>query len=334
MEHPKIPYLADAIDLESEYADRYINVISHPDKCERMDLHHIVPVSFYADVLGVENCRSAASPDMVTENLVLLSKGHHLLAHYYLSRCARKCISTQMINAFRQMYNGRGKWEDDEVLRASKEIDEYYESLKGQAIPHKDGTEVINRENLVSLARWKDGAKVGVECKMRPNGKLVEIFDHDRRLRVRVEYGRYFQILYYHKDEPKKPVVFEIRYDEDERGHTMSIMDNPLVWGYFSCYYSPTHHYGEDNWIRHRAGYTTNGKEYVGSPEFRRLAKSIIPLMRYYIPLMDFSPDLPVDPKSYTEFMEETKPIKRYIDGLENAEPLEAIPIPKMPGIG
>ncbi len=56
--------------------------------------------------------------------------------------------------------------------------------------------------------------------------------------------------------------------------------------------------------------------------------------MRYYIPVMDFSPDLPVDPKSFIEFMENAKPIKKYIDGLENAEPLEPIPIPKMPGIG
>ena len=98
-------YIEQAIDLESPWAKKYLELVSRPDKCAVREVHHIVPVAFYEDVLGVVSTRQSGSPDMNPENLVELSGGHHLLAHYYLYRCARQCIKVQMASAVSMMFS-------------------------------------------------------------------------------------------------------------------------------------------------------------------------------------------------------------------------------------
>ena len=84
-----IPHLADCLDLDNPYAKKYIELISAPDAGNELEGHHIVPAAFYKYVLGCEKTRLVSSLDMVPENIVLLSKMRHILAHYYLARCIK-----------------------------------------------------------------------------------------------------------------------------------------------------------------------------------------------------------------------------------------------------
>lgn len=287
----RIPHLAKAIDLESEYASKYLELIAAPGKCAgASEDHHIVPVAFYADVLGITTCRQAGSPDMVRNNIVTLSKGQHLVAHYYLLRCARQCIKAQMYNAFRRMYNNRGEWEDDEVLRVAKEMDEYYASLKGKPIPHKDGVQIIRRANHISVDHWKDGRVCGTSVKMRPNGKLIEVWDHETDMCVQLEYGYSFHI-YHHNRYPERSssvTINPIGFDVTRTEYSISITDKGSAT--FSCSFGNDCHYdAASGRLQLGPGYNLYGCHApVHTEEFKKLVNSMRPIAEAYIPLMDF----------------------------------------------
>lgn len=105
-----IPHLADCIDLDNPYAQKYIELISTPDAGTEVEGHHIVPVAFYKYVLGCEKTRLVSSLDMVPENIVQLSKEHHIIAHYYLARCIKhpnNIFTDSQIYAFVNMFSKR-----------------------------------------------------------------------------------------------------------------------------------------------------------------------------------------------------------------------------------
>ena len=105
-----IPHLADCIDLDNPYAQKYIELISTPDVENEVEEHHIVPVAFYKYVLGCEKTRLVSSLDMVPENIVSLSKEHHITAHYYLARCIKhpnNIFTDSQIYAFVNMFSKR-----------------------------------------------------------------------------------------------------------------------------------------------------------------------------------------------------------------------------------
>jgi hypothetical protein len=105
-----IPHLADCIDLNNPYAQKYIELISTPDAGDDVEGHHIVPAAFYKYVLGCEKTRLVSSLDMVPENIVQLSKEHHIMAHYYLARCIKhpnNIFTDSQIYAFVNMFSKR-----------------------------------------------------------------------------------------------------------------------------------------------------------------------------------------------------------------------------------
>ena len=123
-----VMYITDAIHTKSLYGKKYLELVSHADNTTYVHVHHIVPVAFYSDVLHIPACRKPDSVDMNPANLVALSRGHHLLAHYYLMKCAKPCISIQMANAFKFIYNATDVTQITEidVIRRMKEIDTEY----------------------------------------------------------------------------------------------------------------------------------------------------------------------------------------------------------------
>jgi hypothetical protein len=105
-----IPHLADCLDLDNPYAKKYIELISAPDAGNELEGHHIVPAAFYKYVLGCEKTRLVSSLDMVPENIVLLSKMRHILAHYYLARCIKhpnNIFTDSQLYAFVNMFSKR-----------------------------------------------------------------------------------------------------------------------------------------------------------------------------------------------------------------------------------
>ena len=104
MNRISVPYLAECIFMDSESAKKYIEIVSSPDtEAEKADIHHIVPVSYFRQEIGIDNARSAYSPDMAPENLVRLTHERHLLAHYYLHLCIRPKYRNAMALAFAMM---------------------------------------------------------------------------------------------------------------------------------------------------------------------------------------------------------------------------------------
>lgn len=304
LKYPK--HIEYAIDMESPYAKKYLELVSKPSTCKFTEDHHIVPVAYFVDVMGISDVRRPGSLDMAKENIVTLSKGRHLLAHYYLVRCAQKCIRSQMVNAFRRMYNDRDKWDDKEVLKKSKEIDRFYRSLKGKKIPHKDGTEEVSRDNLVSTRQWKDGANVGLELKRRPNGKFVEITDHDAGIRIETMNGEVnvFKVTLFGPmaDPAWKGLMFSIEGPGDGSGLHVSVCEDKKEFSRKSS--SGLGCGGAMFWISYFPQFNTDFKvscrkggsvkelkpeQLVGSEAFHRLVRSCATITEKFLPLMDFN---------------------------------------------
>jgi hypothetical protein len=333
--------------MESPYAKKYLELVSKPSTCKFTEDHHIVPVAYFVDVMGISDVRRPGSLDMAKENIVTLSKGRHLLAHYYLVRCAQKCIRSQMVNAFRRMYNDRDKWDDKEVLKKSKEIDRFYRSLKGKKIPHKDGTEEVSRDNLVSTRQWKDGANVGLELKRRPNGKFVEITDHDMGLKIRVEKGNTLWIECFGPSvEKNNPWVYfcigGTSFFDEEIGMGLCEGHGKNKWGFrdwgtnymISASYSRSVHY-VGTWCASTEvpgpGYTihvTHGNKYTpvrkkpicAAPAYHRLATSCVEICKKVIPLMDFGKE--TNPEYYIKFLEAPE-VRGALEMVSKAEPFD-----------
>lgn len=194
-----VPHLSEILDPRSPYSRKYRELVSRPDYCDNTETHHIVPVAYFEDVLGMVGCRTAGSPDMYPENLVPLSRGHHVLAHFYLAKAARKCIAVQMRNAFCLTFQTTdfSKVTEEDVLSRIGEINAGYKKMKSMRKEHKDGTEIRRTATCVSLNSWKDRKPVGVSVKWSPDGTVREIHDHDMCFTVNgseTEYGTEFKI--------------------------------------------------------------------------------------------------------------------------------------------
>lgn len=261
-------YLEEAIDTGCEYGKKYMELVSKDDKCAYTEEHHIVPVAFFRDVLGITTCRQASSPDMDSKNLVKLSKGHHLLAHYYLMKCARKCIRTQMVNAFRCTYKTGSVSEitEADVLARMKEIDAEYAKLKDGKVPHKDGVAGTVTKTSTSVCEWKDGKKVGRYFKKNRFGEIVELGDHDTGMSLSV---------WWFKDRPLsiaiglpgKDTCFHFGFSylngnlEDEK----MCYSIPHINQSGFTHFDP--HYG----ITHVSGLHSPGKKETGNPFNRKI---------------------------------------------------------------
>lgn len=183
-------YIEDCIDCGSEYGKKYIALVSSDDTVKATQLHHIVPVAYYRDVLGVTECRKKGSPDMDPDNLVKLSVGKHLLAHYYLMKCAKKCIKAQMTNAFMCTYKTSsldGITEED-VLSRMAEIDAEYATLKDGKRPHKDEITVSHGKKKHRLTRWFNGEKYGTYVIYDNKNRLQELGKYGSPIRIRFTY--------------------------------------------------------------------------------------------------------------------------------------------------
>lgn len=179
-------YIEEAIDTGTEYGRKYLELVSRGDYGDNLEVHHIVPVAYFADVLGIKECRTSKSPDMAKENLVSLSRGHHVLAHFYLAKCARKCIAIQMRNAFCLTFQTTdfSSVTEEDVLSRIDEIDREYRKMKSMKKEHKDGIEIRRTKTCVSMNRWEDGKPVGISMKWGADGKIREVEDHKSGITV------------------------------------------------------------------------------------------------------------------------------------------------------
>lgn len=175
------PYFKDILDPETPGVDKYIKLVTVPDSGDDTEVHHIVPVAYFEDVLGLKNCRMAGSPDMAKGNLVRLSKGRHVLAHFYLAKYAKKCIAVQMRNAFCLTYQTTdfSKVTEEEVISRIDEINREYRKLKNSKKEHKDGVEIRRTKSCVSQNTWKDGKPTGISMKWYPDGSIRYIHNHE-----------------------------------------------------------------------------------------------------------------------------------------------------------
>lgn len=179
-------YIEEAIDIGSEYGMKYLELVSRGDYGDNLEVHHIVPVAYFADVLGIKECRTSKSPDMEPDNLVSLSKGRHVLAHFYLAKCAKPCIAVQMRNAFCLTYQTTdfSKITEEEVIARMAEINSEYGRMKSRKKEHKDGIEIRRTKTSVSMNRWEGGKPVGISMKWGADGKIREVNDHESGLTV------------------------------------------------------------------------------------------------------------------------------------------------------
>lgn len=183
-------YINECIDSETEFGKKYLSLVSKDDELMATHLHHIVPVAYFKDVLGISECRKKGSPDMDPDNLVKLSVGKHLLAHYYLMKCAKKCIKAQMVNAFMCTYKTTsvdGITEED-VLARMAELDAEYAALKNGKRPHKDEITISNGKNTHRLTRWLNGEKYGTYVVYDNNGRIKELGKYGTHIKIRLFY--------------------------------------------------------------------------------------------------------------------------------------------------
>lgn len=174
MKYPK--YIEEAIDLNSPYAKKYLKIVSRADIGRKTEDHHIVPVAYFEDVLGLKGCRKAYSPDMDKSNIVSLSPGRHLLAHYYLYKCSRKCIRPQMASALSMMFSLKdlNKRISELTERQAKEI----ANAKEEAKEFSGWKTMRLRFGLVSKILYEDGKQV-YGFIIKPDGTVRQY--NDRR---------------------------------------------------------------------------------------------------------------------------------------------------------
>lgn len=180
-------YIEEAIDTVSEYGRKYMELVSKSEYGDNLEVHHIVPVAYFADVLGIKECRTSKSPDMAKENLVSLSRGHHVLAHFYLAKCARKCIAVQMRNAFCLTFQTTdfSSVTEEDVLSRIDEIDREYRKMKSMKKEHKDGIEIRRTKTCVSMNKWEDGKPVGISMKWGADGTIREVQNHENGFTIK-----------------------------------------------------------------------------------------------------------------------------------------------------
>lgn len=200
-------YLEDAINMKSPWAKKYLELVSRDDQCENTVTHHIVPVAFYEYVLHRTDTRQAGSPDMEGENLVKLSGGHHLLAHYYLYRCARPCIKPQMASAVSMMFNLKDidlrlseltEQQAKEVARAKDEAKEFT-GLKIRNVPG----------GFIGKYYYENG-KLVYSFLMKPNGKVRKYVDNVNGFCTDEDCGHVVMTFYTDTPERKKYAGSEV----------------------------------------------------------------------------------------------------------------------------
>ena len=197
-------YINECIDSETEFGKKYLSLVSKDDEVMATHLHHIVPVAYFKDVLGISECRKKGSPDMDPDNLVKLSVEKHLLAHYYLMKCAKKCIKAQIVNAFMCTYKTTsvdGITEDD-VLARMTELDAEYAALKNGKRPHKDEITMSNGKNTHRITRWLNGEKYGPYVVYDNKGRIKELGKYGTEIKIRLFYFDEYQYNYYDKKNP------------------------------------------------------------------------------------------------------------------------------------
>lgn len=169
-------YIEEAIDSQCEYGRKYLELVSGCDYGDNLEVHHIVPVAYFSDVLGIKECRTSRSPDMARENLVSLSKGRHVLAHFYLAKCAKPCIMVQMRNAFCLTYQTTdfSKVTEEEVISRMDEINSEYGKMKA-CKGHKDGVGVRKTNKLITYTTWKGGEQCGPYMSRRHDGYITKM---------------------------------------------------------------------------------------------------------------------------------------------------------------
>lgn len=163
-------YIKYAINTTSEYGKKYIDLVSKSDTGLFKHVHHIVPVAYFKNVLGDTNARARGARASHKSNIVSLTVGHHLLAHFYLMKSAKGCIAGQMKRAFRFLYDATSV--DDiteaDVLTRMQELDNaYYETIKHVGQWSKDGKFIALhssiKEAALSVNAWP--AEISSACR-------------------------------------------------------------------------------------------------------------------------------------------------------------------------
>ena len=229
----RLPDLVNCIDMNNEFAQKYLTLVSSEDTDQYTEIHHIVPVAYFRDVLQEGDVRKNRSPDMNPANLVKLSKARHLLAHYYLSQCALESIKNQMETAFCLMFQviDLKTVSEKDVIDKAEEINKYYQKLCTEGRAHKDGEQYITSVSGTSYANWKNGTKVGVFARWNKDNKIVSLGDYDRH--IFIDIGRDNDLIteYHWKLENKKWSICLFNYEyNDSISHHISIDCDCHFW--------------------------------------------------------------------------------------------------------
>lgn len=166
----KVTYINDAINITSSDGKKYMEIVSHSDVGTYVHVHHIVPVAFYKNVLGITTCRKPSSPDMIASNLVSLSPGRHLLAHYYLMKCAKPCIKSSMIRAFQVIYDATDITliSEEQVLSKVAELDAAYNDISVKVCQYTIYGELVAEYNGLQSAAdavGTDSHQISATCR-------------------------------------------------------------------------------------------------------------------------------------------------------------------------
>ena len=283
-------YIEEAIDTGSEYGRKYLELVSRGDYGDNLEAHHIVPVAYFADVLGIKECRTSKSPDMAKENLVSLSRGHHVLAHFYLAKCARKCIAVQMRNAFCLTFQTTdlSSVTEKDVLSRIDEIDREYRKMKSMKKEHKDGIEIRRTKTCVSMNKWEDGKPVGISMKWGADGTVREVEDHESGIIVQnLVMGGFKRARMFVKRDGKKHIFADIT-----DGHSIDVHANGMYIELANNTYC-------GYWCRMLGKYSTLGKDVYGddlpprlkqflSKDSRKVLSMAILSIRQYVSMMRF----------------------------------------------
>ena len=312
----RLPDLVNCIDINNEFAQKYLTLVSSEDTDQYTEIHHIVPVAYFRDVLQEGDVRKNRSPDMNPANLVKLSKARHLLAHYYLSQCALESIKNQMETAFCLMFQviDLKTVSEKDVIDKAEEINRYYQKLCTEGRAHKDGEQYITSVSGTSYANWKDGTKVGVFARWNKDSKIVSLGDYDKHFFVDINRDNDQITCYHWKLEDKQWEIYISNQEyNDYKSYSLSIRcdcyfhwssQEPSVFYIGDFYYKVDDYLSLEKLIRQISPTAINSllsiKYYLNETEYESLCSKIhilhiFILMASDIPLPKNIPSFKVD---------------------------------------
>lgn len=196
---------------DNEYLDQYCELIYNnevPYQIYKTQSHHILPQCYFtSNNLEIDNSQ---------ENLVNLLYKHHLLAHYYLFKCALSPLKEKLIYAYIIVYNfGGGLRVKDYKKELSKSyldtLQAYYEEARKQISIFQTG-----KKKSIQMRLKLSKSKTGFHHSLEDRQKM-----HDIKMSIPKDK---FDSIYKGISEKRKGSVW--LYNESLNQYTMASRDS------------------------------------------------------------------------------------------------------------